>query len=181
MAEVGGRPEALFDSAEMKAFIGWAADRNGHEFARKVEKRLAELDWNTAREMGVSRFGGADTLGDVDVLCWRPFSGVVYAIECKSLRFDSTLGEIGERLTEYAVGTVRGKRTPLQKHLDRMSFFEANREALADFTGIPEPRLQLRSGLVTDGLGSLQFGGDAREMLDVVAAYETLGEQLIGL
>ncbi len=99
-------------------------------------------------------------------------------VECKSLRFDSTLGEIGERLAEYAAGTVGGKRTPLQKHLDRMSFFEANPKALADFTGIPAPRLRLRSGLVTESLGSLQFGGDARQMLDVVTDYELLEEQL---
>ena len=178
MAEVGGRRETLFDSPEMIGFVGRAADRNGHEFARKVENRLAELGWKTAREVGLARFGGADSLGDVDVLCWRPSSGVVYAIECKSLRFDSTLGEIGERLAEYAAGTVGGKRTPLQKHLNRMSFFEANRKALADFTGIPEPRLRLRSGLVTEGLGSLQFGGDAREMLGVVTDYELLEDHL---
>ena len=134
MADVGGRPETLFDSPEMIAFIGRAADRNGREFARKVEKRLVELEWKTAREVGLVRFGGVASLGDVDVLCWRPSSGVVYAIECKSLRFDSTLGEIGKRLAEYAAGTVRGNRTPLQKHLDRISFFEANRKPLADFT-----------------------------------------------
>ena len=174
MAEIGRRPESLFDSREMIAFVGRAADRNGHEFARKVENRLVELEWKAAREVGLARFGGAASLGDVDVLCWRPSSGVVYAIECKSLRFDSTLGEIGERLAEYATGTVRGKRTPLQKHLDRISFFEANRKALANFTGIPEHQLRLRSGLVTEGLGSLQFGGDAREMLDVVTDYELL-------
>ncbi len=126
MAEVGGRLESLFDSPEMIAFVGRATDRHGHAFARKVENRLADLDWKTARELGLTRFGGPDSLGDVDVLCWHPSSGVVYVIECKSLRFDSTLGEIGERLAEYAAGTVGGKRTPLQKHLDRMSFFETN-------------------------------------------------------
>ena len=163
------------------AFVGWAADRNGHDFARKVEKRLAELGWKMARELGLAQFGGANSLGDVDVLCWRPSSGVVYAVECKSLRFDSTLGEIGERLAEYSAGTVGGKRTPLQKHLDRISFFEANRKALAVFTGIPEHRLRLLSGLVTEGLGSLQFGGAAREMLDVVTDYEMLEDQLTDL
>ena len=179
MAEVGRRPETLFDSPEMVTFIGTAAARNGHEFARKVENRLAALGWKTAREVGIARFGGADSLGDVDVLCWRPSSGVVYAIECKSLRFDGTLGEIGERLAEYAAGTVGGKRTPLQKHLDRTSFLEANRKALADFTGVPEPRLRLRSGLVTEGVASLQFGGDAREMLDVVTDYELIEDCLL--
>ena len=32
---------------------------------------------------------------------------------------------------------------------------------------------------MTEGLGSLQFGGDAREMLDVVTDYELLDEQLV--
>ncbi|MDE0001131.1 MAG: hypothetical protein OXQ29_00355 [Rhodospirillaceae bacterium] len=181
MAGVGGRPETLFDSTEMKAFVGRAANRNGHDFTRKVAKRLAELGWQTAKELGLRQFGGAKSLGDVDVLCWLPSSGVVYAIECKSLRFDRTLGEIGERLAEYATGTVEEKRTPLQKHLRRISFFKANRKALADFTGIPERRLRLRSGLVTEGLGSMHFGGDAREMLDVVTDYELLEDQLIDL
>ena len=178
MAKVGGRPAALFDSPEMVAFVGRAADRNGHEFARKAEKRLAELGWTTEREVSLTRFGGADALGDVDILCWCLTSGVVYVIECKSLRFDSTLGEIGERLREFAVGVVKEKRTPLQKHLDRMAFLQANCEALAHYTGIPETRLRLRSALVTEGLGALQFGGDARKMLDVVTDYESLGRDI---
>ena len=178
MAEVGDRPETLFDSPEMIAYVGNAASRNGHEFARKVESRLGELEWQTAREVSLTRFGGADSLGDVDVLCWRPSSGVVYVIECKSQRFDSTFGEIGERLEEYSVGTTNGKRTLLQKHLDRIAYFHANRQVLADFTGIPEDHLKMRSALVTENLGSLQFGGEARERLDVVTDYELLSDRL---
>ncbi|MCY4595315.1 MAG: hypothetical protein OXC19_11040, partial [Bryobacterales bacterium] len=67
------------------------------------------------------------------------------------------------------------------KHLDRMSFLEANRKALADFTGISEPQLRLRSALVTEGLGSMQFGGEAREKLNVVTDYELLGDHLLDL
>ena len=69
----------------------------------------------------------------------------------------------------------------MQKHLDRISFLKVNRKALSDFTGIPEPRLLLRSGLVTEGVGSLQFGGDSREMLDVVTDYELLEDHLPAL
>ena len=181
MVEVGRRPGTLFDSPEMIAFVGRAADRNGHEFTRKVETGLAKLEWKTAREVGLTRFGGDDSLGDVDVLCWRPSSGVVYAIECKSLRSDSTLGEIGERLSEYAAGTAGGKRTPLQKHLDRISFLKDSPKGLSDFTGIPEPQLRLSSGLVTEGVGSLQFGGEARELLDVVTDYELLEDHFSNL
>ncbi len=67
-AAFGELPETLFDSPEMIACVGRAADRNGHDFARRVAERLGELKWQTAREVGLSRFGGDDSLGDVDVL-----------------------------------------------------------------------------------------------------------------
>ena len=106
----------------------------------------------------------------------RLVRGGRYAIECKSLRFDRTYGEVGKRLAEYSAGTVEEKRTPLQKHLDRMSCLKANRERLADFTSISVARLQLRSGLVTEKLVSMQFGGTARKILDLVTDYELLEE-----
>lgn len=107
----------------MNACIGRAADRNGHEFGRKVAERFGTLQWKTEREVALTRLQGPQSLGDLDVLAWRPEDGLVYAVECKSLRFDRTCGEIGERLKkEYSAGTVGGKRTPLQKHLDRVSW-----------------------------------------------------------
>ena len=178
-AAFGELPETLFDSPEMIACVGRAANRNGHEFARSVAERLDQLEWKTAREVSVTKFGGDDSLGDVDVLAWQPVTGLVYAIECKSLRFDRTLGEIGERLAEYSAGTAGMTRTPLQKHLDRMSYLQANRERLEEFTGITVERLELRSGLVTEKPVSMQFGGRAREMLDLVTDYELLEETLL--
>ena len=173
-AAFGDLPDTLFDSAEMAACIGRAADRNGHEFAHRVAERLDELRWKTMREVSLTRFGGEESLGDVDVLAWQPATGLVYAVECKSLRFDRTCGEIGERLAEYSAGTVDGKRSPLQKHFDRVSYLEANRHQFAAVVGIPVDRLQLRSALVTEQLVSMQFSGKAREMLDLVTDYELL-------
>ena len=126
------------------------------------------------REVSLTRLGGEESLGDVDVLAWQPATGLVYAVECKSLRFDRTCREIGERLAEYSAGTVDGKRSPLQKHLDRVSYLEANRNRLAAVVGIPVDRLQLRSALVTEQLVSMQFSGKARGMLDLVTDYELL-------
>ena len=65
-----------------------------------------------------------------------------------------------------------------QKHLDRISCLEDNRERLAEFTGMTVDRLQLRSGLVTEKLVPMQFGGKAREMLYLVIDYELLEEAL---
>lgn len=173
-AAFGELPETLFDSPEMKACVGRAADKNGHEFAKRVARCLGEYKWETELELNLTQFGGNKSLGDIDVLGWQPVSGIVYVIECKSLRFDRTLGEVGERLEEYSLENVSGKRSPLQKHLDRMSFLEANRERIADFTGIGVNRLELRSGLITEQLVPMQFGGKARGILDLVTDYEGL-------
>ena len=175
-AAFGDLPGTLFDSPEIAACIGRAADRNGHEFARRVAERLGELRWKTKREVSLTRFGGEESLGDVDVLAWQPVTGLVYAVECKSLRFDRSCGETGERLAEYATGTVDGKRTSLQKHLDRVSYLETNQERLSHFTDIPVGRLQLRSALVTEKLVAMQFAGVAKDTLDLVTDYELLDE-----
>lgn len=177
-AAYGRLPEELFESSEMAACIGRAADRNGHEFNRKVAKRFCELKWNTSKELKLTRLGGAADLGDIDVLAWRRESGLIYVVECKSLRFDRTCGEIGERLAEYALGTVDGKRTPLQKHLDRFSFVQANREQLTLLTHIPIERIELRSALVTEKLVPMQYSGEAHEILDLVTDYQLLEQDL---
>ena len=172
----GCLPGSLFDSPEMISYIGCAAERNGHAFNRKVAERLDGLRWITRQELSLTKLGGNAALGDIDVLAWRKSSDLVYAVECKSLRFDRTFGEIGERLSEYVVGMVGGSRTDLQKHLDRISYLKSNPEQVAKFTGIPVGRLQLRSALVTEKLVAMQFFGPAQDMLDLVADFDSLHE-----
>ncbi|MDE0241438.1 MAG: hypothetical protein OXQ84_14815 [bacterium] len=179
-AAFGDLPGTLFDTPEMTACIGRAVNRNGHEFARRVAERLGALRWRTEREVGLTRLGGEKSLGDVDVLAWQPATGLVYAVECKSLRFDRTCGEIGERLVEFSAGTVDGKRTQLQKHLDRISYLRGHPQRLADYLGIPVDRLRLRSALVTEQIVPMQFSGRAREVLDLVTDYELLEAELAG-
>ena len=101
-AALGRLPVGLFDNGEMRSYIGQAADSIGHEFNCKVAERFDQLEWKTMQEVSLTRLGGGADLGDVDVLAWRPDTGLLFAVECKSLRFDRTPSEIGERLAEYA-------------------------------------------------------------------------------
>ena len=177
-AAFGRLPEEMFDSPEMLSCIGRAADRIGHEFNRKVAGRFQQLKWTTLAELSLAQLGGSAALGDIDVLAWRPDTGLVFAVECKSLRFDRTLGEIGERLAEYSTGTVDGQRTRLQRHLDRISYLKDNRGRLSALTKIPVERLKLRSALVTEKPAPMQFSAKVREALDVVADYKFLEEAI---
>ena len=177
-AEVGRLPEELFDSHEMVSYIGGAADRIGHDFNRRVAERFSELQWKTMQELGLTQLGGGADLGDIDVLAWRSNADPVLAIECKSLRFDRTLGEMGERLEEYETGGVSGQRTRLQRHLDRIAFLETHLDQLSSLTGIPVDKLQLRSALVTEELSPMQFSPKVHELLDVVTDFESLDEAI---
>ena len=175
-AVTGCLPEDLFDNLEMRSWIGRAADSYGHRFNGRVAGRLTALKWKTKQELSLTQLGGEPKLGDIDVLAWRVDNGLVFVIECKSLRFDRTFGEIGQRLSEYGAGEADGKRTHLQKHLDRISYLKSNQGRLEELTGIPVKRMQVRSVLVTEKLSAMQFTGPVQDLLDMVTEFDLLDE-----
>ena len=175
-ADSGSLPVSLFDSNAMKSWIGRAADQNGHAFAGKVAAQLNKLQWNVLKEVSLTRLGGSGELGDIDVLAWRPKTGLVYAIECKRLMFDRTIEEIGKRLNEYAPANETGEKTPVQRHLDRLEFLRFNPHRLVELTRISLDDLKLRSALVTERLVPMQFSKRTMRMFDLVIDYAMLNE-----
>jgi hypothetical protein len=160
----------------MRSWIGAAVDRDGHRFNKTVRDRLAAMGLNTQLEVKMTALGGSHELGDIDVLAWRPATGIVYAIECKRLSFARSVGEVGERLQEYArIAPTGEKRTPVQKHLDRMAHLNQNTNGLSMLTGIAEKNIVIKSCLVTDYLVPMQFSQRALSMLDVVSDLALIG------
>ena len=170
-------PVELYSSATMRSWIGTAVNREGHAFNRRVAARLAKAGWRTRADVKLTQLGGTLDLGDVDVLAWDPASGLVLAIECKRLQRARSIGEIGERLHEYATIAAPGaKRTPIQKHVDRLAFLRAQPGGVASLTGIPADRLRLRSALVTDHLVPMQFSRKAAALVDHIVEFRALAE-----
>lgn len=162
-------PGELFDSPQLKAWIGGAVDRGGHRFNKIVAERMRELGFEAWSDIDMTALGGTREAGDVDVLAWNSATGVVLAIECKRLHFARSVGEIGERLAEYTTISAPGDdRTPIQKHLDRLAHLHSAPGHLARYTKIEESKLRIRSGLVTDYLVPMQFSSRAMAMLDIV-------------
>ncbi|MBK1795508.1 hypothetical protein JHL21_13475 [Devosia sp. WQ 349] len=123
-------------------------------------------------------FGGKKDLGDVDVLAWDKKTGTVWAIECKRLLLDRTIGEIGERLADYTTrGTRNKKRTPIQKHLDRVDFLRANLAGVAKVTKIPVADIKLRSALVTDRIVPMQFTKTMLTLVDRTCTFRDISKQ----
>ena len=174
----GHLPATLFDSPEMRALIGRAANRLGHDLNARVAAKCRTLGWNVMSEKPMTAFGGESALGDIDVLAWDSQSGAVWIIECKRLRSDRTLGEIGERLRDFAMEEHNGKMTSLGRHARRVRFLRANPNGLSVTTGIKTPALRLRSALVTDGSTPLQYSEAVRKAVDVVADVDDIDRDL---
>ena len=173
-AAKGDRAAELFDSARMRTWIGSESDRSGHEFNKEVGERLRDLDWCVRVELRMSELGARTGLGDVDVLAWRPSSGRVFVIECKRLKFDRSVGDFGERLIEF------GESGPLEKHRRRVAWLVDHGQQVADLTGLPLGRLEIKSAVVTRGLTPLQFSDRLHETLDLVCDYASLGREFGG-
>jgi hypothetical protein len=166
----------LFDTKEIGRWIGKIVNERGHNFNHSVAKRLTELGLKALPDQLMTLFNAKKELGDVDVLAWSE-EGDVWIIECKRLLLDRTVGEVGERLADYTTTGMRNKRrTPIQKHLDRLSFFESNKETLTKLTGIDPVKIRLHSALVTSEIVPMQFSKSMSPLVDIVTDYRGLGE-----
>ncbi len=175
----GMLPVELYSTKEMRSWIGTAVNREGHAFNRRVADRMVEIGWKARPDVKLTELGGKQVLGDVDVLAWHEKSGLVLAIECKRLQRARSIGEIGERLQEYAtLAPPSGKRTPIQKHLDRITFLKTQPAGLARVTGIPVDRIQLASVLVTDHLVPMQFSKRALALVDHIVDFRSIAAVL---
>ena len=124
---------------KMQTWNSKANQKRGSSFAVKVENTFATLGWTTFLERKVREILGTKTdqdYGDVDVLAYHRASGRVLCIECKSLHFHKTHGEVAEQLSDYR-GKVKpnGKGDELRKHLNRIEVLKLNQERLARFVG----------------------------------------------
>ncbi|MES0032375.1 hypothetical protein [Mesorhizobium sp. M0040] len=176
---VDGRLGAeMFDTKEVDRWLGKIVNELGHAFNHSVATKLQEVGLNAEPDQLMTLFGGKKELGDVDVLAWDKNTGAVWAIECKRLLLDRTIGEIGERLLDYTTkGNRHKKRTPIQKHLDRVNFLRANRSAVAAITKIPVADIKLKAALVTDGIVPMQFTKTMSTLVDRTCTFRDLAKQ----
>lgn len=176
---VDGRLGAeMFDTKEVDRWLGNIVNERGHAFNHSVAAKLKAIGLEAKPDQLMTLFGGKKDLGDVDVLAWDKKTGTVWAIECKRLLLDRTVGEIGERLADYTTrGTRNKKRTPIQKHLDRVDFLRANLAGVAKVTKIPVADIKLRSALVTDRIVPMQFTKTMSSLVDRTCTFRDIGKQ----
>jgi hypothetical protein len=123
----------FFRTKEMRSWVGSVSDKRGHEFNKEVEKAFIENGWHAQSDMKLSHLLNAkmNDFGDIDVVAWDEKSCTVLLIECKSLIFAKTPGEIAKQLSEFqGVSSDSGKPDRLLKHLNRIEIINKDLELL---------------------------------------------------
>ena len=144
-AEKGRFPQGFFTSTEMKRYIGEANNKRGHAFARSVAAGLQNGGWRARTEVQMTELGAPATLGDIDILAWKP-NGEILVVECKRLRLARTVAEIAEICRRF-----RGEaKDELYKHIQRINWIKENPEKLRPVTEYePDPE-RIDDRLVTN-------------------------------
>jgi len=131
--------ENIFQSKQLKYWIGSRKHERGIEFEIDVLNRLKELGFEAKQGITLPEIlkKKMKDYGDIDVLAWDKKNNIVYPIECKSLEFAKTDGEIARQLYEFK-GQVneKEKKDRLLKHIKRLNELENDINGLAKFTNL---------------------------------------------
>jgi hypothetical protein len=159
----GGIPPFQARSLEMVRWIGHANRVQRTEFNLSVADRMRELGWEVKSEVRLTKLLGRSLdrdYGDIDVLAWKPASGQVFVMECKSLQFHKTLGEVAEQLSDFRGETGSdGKPDHLMRHLERLRVLDSHAPQISNSLRLQAP-IQMTGHLVFKNPVPMQFAWD---------------------
>ncbi|MFT6862742.1 MAG: hypothetical protein ACJAVK_001301 [Akkermansiaceae bacterium] len=154
----GHLPEKLFQSSEMRSYLGSIAFKKGHQFTEQVSEELKLILPDLKVEVYMTALGAPamPDLGDIDVLAWDEKTGIVLLIECKRLKTALTVRQVTQQLEDFR-GNMNDKEDALAKHQRRVDWLKKNAGELSQITGIPSARIQWTPLLVTSGRVPMSF------------------------
>ena len=127
--EQGHLHTEMYNSAEMRRYIGNVNNELGHNFAKSVAAKYKDMGWHVRNEVQMTELGAPAKFGDIDVLAWNS-KGETRIIECKRLRLAKTVVEIAEICKRF-----RGDaEDALSRHLNRVNWITKNPNSLRHIT-----------------------------------------------
>lgn len=171
----GGYEAKDFPPGKMRAWVGAAENKRGHEFNIAVSERMRELGWQTKPNVKLTEILNAKLdrdYGDVDVLAWR--GRKILAIECKDLQLAMTQGEIARQLSDFrGADHATGKPDRLKKHLTRTGVL---RERIDDVRRYVrgEGSEQVETCLVFSDIAPMHFSEAMKDLKVVIASFDDL-------
>ena len=138
----GSIPPERFKTDIMRKWVGDKRKNQGYEFNLKVAERFSRLGCEVLSEAKLDDLLNMKLnrdYGDVDVVAWSKAANSIFLVECKSLEFAKTEGEIAQQVSEFrGQRTIKGKPDRLFKHLLRIEVIDQNIEKLVKRLNLPE-------------------------------------------
>ncbi len=130
----GSIPPERFETSIMRRWIGDKRKNQGYEFNMRVAQRFSQLECKVLSEAKLEDLLNLKLdrdYGDVDVVAWNKTENVIFLVECKSLEFAKTEGEIAQQVSEFrGRNNHKGKPDRLLKHLQRINVIDQHKEKL---------------------------------------------------
>ncbi len=120
----GTIPAERFSTPAMRSWVGTKRKEKGLKFNLIVEQKFKDLGWQAKSEKKLDDLLNRkldQDYGDVDVVAWNASKNILLIIECKSLEFAKTEGDVARQISEFRgqAGTD-GKPDRLLKHVKRI-------------------------------------------------------------
>ncbi|GEM_PF-4828501 len=175
----GELPDHIFESDELKKYLGSISHQEGRNFEEKVANEFINFGLNcrqgvTMRELGKT---DADTSNDVDVVAWDQNSKSIFLIECKNLKRALTVAQAIQQLENFR-GDRNNPKDYLTKHLNRVDWLQKNSEKLSQMTGISSDKIRWIPLLITSGRVPMSYCNSINFERDKVWSFVEIKEKL---
>lgn len=158
-----------FQSKKMIKWVGKARKSRGLSFNDDVKEKFIELGFKAREEIKLTEILNKKMLdyGDIDVFAWSKEKNIVYAVECKSLEFAKTYGEIARQIYEFK-GQIntKNKHDRLLKHVKRVEMLKEDLKGIEKFTHLDEG-FQVKGLVVFSNIVPMNFNNNRNYMDEI--------------
>ena len=138
--------DQVFESQQMRAWIGERRNQLGHEFTESVADVLRKAGWECWIERQPPEILGRKLdrdYGDVDILACDRRSARTLVVECKNLFVAKTPGEIAKQIGEFRGKLDKnGRPDRLLRHLQRVALLREHPKDVARYVGLEETTIE---------------------------------------
>ena len=175
----GELPDYIFESDEIKEYLGDLAQKEGGEFEQKVAAEFSKFGLHARQGLKMRELGKSDSdpSNDVDVVAWDQNSKSVFLIECKNLKRVLTVAQAIQQLENFR-GDPDKPKDYLTKHLNRVDWLRDNPEKLSQITGIPSSEIYWIPLLITSGRVPMSYHDLINFNKDQVWPFSELGKKI---
>ena len=178
----GELPDRIFESTEMKTYLGDLAQKEGLEFEQRVAAEFIKFGMSARQGVKMRELGktDADPSDDIDVIAWDHGSKSIFVVECKNLKRALTVAQAIQQLEGFR-GDPDNSKDYLTKHLFRVEWLVKNPRKVSQVTGISAAEIRWKPLLITNGRVPMSYCDLDNFNKEDVWPFSEIGDKITAL